>query len=412
MENYTAIIVGGGAAGMMCALRLKRRGVGVLLLERNDRLGRKLSATGNGQGNVTNEDMSAEHYFSSTGSAAPVLGRFGKDDLLDFLHELGGLFSADGEGRVYPASRQASSVTDIFRFALAESGVRIALGEKVLSARRASGGFLVSTEKGEYASRALVLACGGKASPHFGSDGSGYELAAGFGHTVTALASSLVRLKTERGFIAGLKGIRCDCRVVLSRPCAHEKKRGEVFADTAVRGDVLFTESGLSGDAIFRLSARVREGDELCLDFLPDFGTEEVVSLLQKKAEKNPRMRAEDLLRCVVHGAVGRAALRRCNIAPDSPAHDIFPKLAYLAGMLTFYPVKVTGTEGFANAQVTKGGVPLSELDSELMSRRAEGLYFAGELLDIDGECGGYNLQWAFSSGAVVADAIAERFGK
>ena len=110
MENYTAIIVGGGAAGMMCALRLKRRGVGVLLLERNDRLGRKLSATGNGQGNVTNEDMSAEHYFSSTGSAAPVLGHFGKDDLLDFLHELGGLFSADGEGRVYPASRQASSV--------------------------------------------------------------------------------------------------------------------------------------------------------------------------------------------------------------------------------------------------------------------------------------------------------------
>ena len=185
-----------------------------------------------------------------------------------------------------------------------------------------------------------------------------------------------------------------------------------MFADTAVRGDVLFTENGMSGDAIFRLSARVREGDELCLDFLPDFGTEEVVSLLKKKAEKNPQMRAEDMLRCVVHGAVGRAALRRCNIAPDSPAHDILPKLAYLAGMLTFYPVKVTGTEGFANAQVTKGGVPLSELDSELMSRKAEGLYFAGELLDIDGECGGYNLQWAFSSGAVVADAIAERFGK
>lgn len=410
MKNCTVIVVGGGPAGMMCALKLAQTGIKrVILFDRNDRLGRKLSATGNGQGNITNEDMSPRHYFSSSGGAEYVLGQFGKEKLLQFLRRLGGLFVPDKEGRYYPASRQASSVTDLFRFALAESGVEIRLGEKVLSAARKSGGFSVRTEKGEYFSHCLVLACGGKASPHFGSDGYGYMLAQGFGHTVTPLAPSLVRLKTEREFVKGLKGIRSDCRVLYSRPYPGGKKGGMIFSQSATRGDVLFTDSGVSGDAVFRLSAHVREGDELHINFLPDFGESEVVALLREKAENYPQMRAEDLLRGVVHGAIGRVALRRCNIAPDARATDVFSKLPYLAGMLSFYSVKITGTEGFENAQVTKGGVPLNELDETLMSRKTEGLYIIGELLDIDGDCGGYNLQWAFSSGAVAADAIARR---
>lgn len=408
MKHYSVIIVGGGPAGMMCALCLAKKGMqGVLLLERNDRLGKKLSATGNGQGNVTNADMAAEHYFSETGSAESVLTAFGKDELLHFLRSLGGLFSADDEGRVYPASRQASSVTDLFRFALAESGVTVRLGEKVSSARKEGENFEVCTEAGRYSARTLVLACGGKASPHFGSDGSGYALAQSFGHTITPLSPSLVRLKAEKEHIRGLKGVRSDCRVSLSR--ARGEGEDTALRSPVVRGDVLFTEGGLSGDAVFRLSAFAREGDELDIDFLPDFSEREIASLLFEKAGRYPNMRAEDLLRCVVHGAIGRVVLRRCGIRAEESSEVTAQRIPKLALVMKRYAVRITGTEGFANAQVTKGGVRLNELDKTLMSRKADGLYIVGELADIDGECGGYNLQWAFSSGAVAADAIVGR---
>ena len=213
MKEYAAIIVGGGASGMFCALRLAESGVkDVLLLERNDRLGRKLSATGNGQGNVTNTAMSAEHYFSGdAGRVASVLARFGAEDLIGALSVLGGIFLPDAVGRVYPASRQAASVTDLLRFAL-EGRVEVRTGVRVLSARRDGALFSVRTDGGkEFRGRALVLACGGKAAPHFGTDGSGYGLARAFGHTVTPLRPSLVQLKTEQTYIRGLKGVRADC---------------------------------------------------------------------------------------------------------------------------------------------------------------------------------------------------------
>lgn len=409
MREYAAIIVGGGAAGMFCALRLAEAGVtDVLLLERNDRLGRKLSATGNGQGNVTNAHMGAEHYFTDAPDAVvSVLDRFGKDDLLRELTSLGGLFEADEVGRVYPTSRQAASVTDLLRFAL-EGRVEVRLGARVRSARRSGGKFFVQTEGEEFCARSLALACGGRAAPHFGTDGDGYALARAFGHTVTPLRPSLVQLKTEQAYIRGLKGVRADCAVRI------------VGSPVCMCGDLLFTDYGVSGDAIFRISAFCGEGDVLSVDFLPGRAAGEVERLLRAKAARYPAMRKEDLLRGVVNSSVGKCLTKYSanadfsqfqaqNTAERGKIRKNMDDLARLAHSVKDFRLPVVGTLGFDYAQVTKGGVPLAEVDEGLMSLRADGLYLLGELLNVDGECGGYNLQWAFSCGAVAADAIAGR---
>lgn len=408
MKEYAAIIVGGGASGMFCALRLAESGVkDVLLLERNDRLGRKLSATGNGQGNVTNTAMSAEHYFSGdAGRVASVLARFGAEDLIGALSALGGIFLSDAVGRVYPASRQAASVTDLLRFAL-EGRVEVRTGVRVLSARRDGALFSVRTDGGkEFRGRALVLACGGKAAPHFGTDGSGYGLARAFGHTVTPLRPSLVQLKTEQAYIRGLKGVRADCAVRLLPGAAAAKGMPASKGDVCLRGDLLFTDYGVSGDVIFRLSAFCREGDVLSVDFLPDCAPSAVAAAIRGKAERYPQMRGEDLLRGIVNSAVGKCLAKYSANAPFSQDRGLADRLA---ACVKDFRLPVVGSLGFDYAQVTKGGVPLGEVDDDLMSRRAEGLYLLGELLDVDGECGGYNLQWAFSCGAVAASAVAGR---
>ena len=408
MKEYAAIIVGGGASGMFCALRLAESGVkDVLLLERNDRLGRKLSATGNGQGNVTNTAMSAEHYFSGdAGRVASVLARFGAEDLIGALSALGGIFLPDAVGRVYPASRQAASVTDLLRVAL-EGRVEVRTGVRVLSARRDGALFSVRAEGGkEFRGRALVLACGGKAAPHFGTDGSGYGLARAFGHTVTPLRPSLVQLKTEQTYIRGLKGVRADCAVRLLPGVAAAKGMPASKGDICLRGDLLFTDYGVSGDVIFRLSAFCREGDVLSVDFLPDCAPSAVAAAIRGKAERYPQMRGEDLLRGIVNSAVGKCLAKYSANAPFSQDRGLADRLA---ACVKDFRLPVVGSLGFDYAQVTKGGVPLGEVDDDLMSRRAEGLYLLGELLDVDGECGGYNLQWAFSCGAVAAAAVAGR---
>ena len=408
MKEYAAIIVGGGASGMFCALRLAESGVkDVLLLERNDRLGRKLSATGNGQGNVTNTAMSAEHYFSGdAGRVASVLARFGAEDLIGALSALGGIFLPDAVGRVYPASRQAASVTDLLRFAL-EGRVEVRTGVRVLSARRDGALFSVRTDGGkEFRGRALVLACGGKAAPHFGTDGSGYGLARAFGHTVTPLRPSLVQLKTEQTYIRGLKGVRADCAVRLLPGVAAAKGMPASKGDVCLRGDLLFTDYGVSGDVIFRLSAFCREGDVLSVDFLPDCAPSAVAAAIRGKAERYPQMRGEDLLRGIVNSAVGKCLAKYSANAPFSQDRGLADRLA---ACVKDFRLPVVGSLGFDYAQVTKGGVPLGEVDDDLMSRRAEGLYLLGELLDVDGECGGYNLQWAFSCGAGAASAVAGR---
>lgn len=360
---------------MACAIFLARKGCLVTVLERGERLGKKLSATGNGQGNVTNIHMSAEHYHSDNASAvAAALNTFGWQETVSFLESLGGIFLPDARGRVYPASRQASSVTDLLRRELTRLGVSICFGAQVQSITY-DDKFTLAWAGGQMTADAVVLAAGGCAAPNFGTDGNAYALAKKFSHTVTELTPALVQLRCDPAAVRGLKGIRVDANAELFR----QNKR--IYA---ARGDVLFTESGLSGDAVFRLSSYAKKGDTVTLDLLPDVPEEKLLKAYRTGGD----------LVCVVNNGLARVLEKRAR------GEEI-------AELVKKFPLGITGTLGFAYAQVTKGGIPLFETDAHFMSKRQKDLYFAGEILNVDGECGGYNLQWAFSSAYCVAEGIA-----
>ena len=376
-------VIGGGAAGLLAAVRLLQAGKHITLFERGERLGRKLSATGNGQGNVTNLHMGAEHYHTDDPALlARALQRFGAEETIAFLETLGGVFLPDARGRVYPAGRQASAITDLFRRELSRLNTDIRLSSQVTSLRREKNGFALSTAAGCDRFSAVLLAAGGCAAPNFGTDGSAFSLVKPLGHTVLPLSPVLVQFRCDAGEVRGLKGIRIDAGLTILRAGK------EVYR---VRGDVLFTESGLSGDAVFRASSYAEAGDTAVLDLLPDVESERIEAALR-------RGEGADCLLCLVNNGLGRFLYKKCE-----------GDRRRLAALLKGFSVPLKGTLGFAYAQATRGGVPLSEVTDELESRLVPNLFFAGEMLNVDGDCGGYNLQWAFASAYIASEALSCR---
>lgn len=386
---------------MICAALINERHGKVLLLERSDRLGKKLSATGNGQGNLTNVNFGCSHYFTQNSAERDkierILSNATEKDLIHFFEGLGGLFSADERGRVYPTCRQASSLTDLLRYHLSGGNAEIALSSKVTDVKRDGKGFMltVQTEQGEERifSENVVICAGGKAAKNFGTDGNGYSLAKPFSHTVTPLYPALVQLKTDARKTKSLKGIR----VMNAKVSAYD---GEKLLKTT-RGDLIFTEYGVSGDAIFKISSFVTQFAErntvtLCVDLLPEISENVLYSTLIEKS-KNANVDRQELLCGILNNQIGRLIMKE--------SEDIKTVVEKVKKFL----IKVTGTLGFDYAQVTKGGIPLNEVDEQLQSKYQKGLYFAGEILDVDGECGGYNLQWAFSSAVTVANALNKK---
>ncbi len=394
------LIIGGGASGMMAALTAAEQpGNAVTLLERQSRVGRKLLATGNGRCNLTNLDLAATHYHGARPDfAVPALSRFGLDDTLRFFRSLGLLTVADDTGRVYPLSDQANSVLDVLRFALETRGVSVVCSCDVIEVKKKARGYEAISATGErYFCDRLIVAAGSCAGKKLGGTKSGYRLLGMLGHSCTPLSPSLTQIKTDQTHVRALKGVRADALVQL-------RQNGRLIAHEA--GEVQFTDFGLSGPVAFSLSreAGLLDGAELALDFLRAYGCADVDALLQNKRAAMGALPAAELLSGMLHARLGGVIMRRALGSLQRPAGALTDaELTQVRQQLRCFTLPVTGVMGMENAQVTAGGIVTDEFDPQtLESRLAPGVFATGEVLDIDGDCGGYNLQWAWSSGRLA----------
>ncbi len=388
-------IVGAGASGMVAALAAAENAENtVLLFERQARVGRKLLATGNGRCNLTNLQASAGVYHGNQPSFAEnALQVFPVEKTLSWFEALGLYSVAEESGRVYPYSDQANSVVDILRFALQKDNIRVLTGCEVSRVRKDGDVFTLEAEQECFTCDRLIVACGGLAGTKLGGSMFGYRLLRSFGHSITRLRPALVQLKSSWNGCVALKGVRCNCHGTIY----HD---GVLFAQS--QGELQFTEYGLSGPLIFEISrdACHEKGEWSCvLDFLPQMDRERLKQILLAKRMSN--LPGEELFTGILHNRLGRVLAAAVGIKSKTPiaalsADDISAACQAAKG----FRVALTEPMGMENAQVTAGGACTEEFNSITMeSRLIPGLYACGEVLDIDGDCGGYNLQWAWSSG-------------
>lgn len=391
-------IIGGGASGIAAALAAAETETAqVILMERQARVGRKLQATGNGRCNLTNLHAASGGYHGEDETFSQyAIGQFGPEATLAWFRQLGLFTVAEASGRVYPYSDQANSVVDVLRFALEKPNITVKLGFEVEKVKKIAAGFRVEAREETVVCDRLIIACGGLAGTKLGGSMSGYKLLRSLGHHCTKLRPALVQLKTGWSGVAGLKGVRANCHAVILH-------NGERFSEST--GELQFTEYGLSGPVIFEISRDACQGGGawLCrLDFLPEIGAEVLkAELLRRKTTALP---ASELLTGILHNRLGRILTREAGISGSRAISELSEyELGQAVRAVKGFNVSLTEALGMDAAQVTAGGILTGEFDGKTMeSRLVPGLYACGEVLDVDGDCGGYNLQWAWSSGRLA----------
>ena len=399
-------ILGGGASGMAAALAARERlDNRVLVLERQNRVGRKLLATGNGRCNLTNENAcSARYHGTDPAFAEPALGRFGVQETLQRFRSLGLLTRTEPGGRVYPLSDSAGSVVDALRLAMDARGVETICSFEAAGARVQDGRFLVTSSDGKSIEcDRLIIACGGMAGARLGGTDSGYALLHSFGHNRTALRPSLVQLKTENTWTRPMKGVRTQAGLTL-------EQGSSILSDAF--GEVQFTDYGVTGPAIFDLSraaSSASSGAVVVLRLLPELEAVDIMNYLNDRRNCFPNYKLENLLTGTLHNTIARTLIRRAGLSLDAALYSLSDDaINRVFRLLCRFELPLMGTLGFSDAQVTAGGVETAGFDPETMeSRLVPGLYACGEVLDIDGDCGGFNLQWAWSSGTLAGLSAA-----
>lgn len=399
-QHYDAIIIGGGASGLMCAIAAKRKNprMSVAIIEKNDRVGKKLLSTGNGRCNLTNTNVAPDKYVGSGAKklVGAVLQKYNVQSLLDYFGTLGLLTSKDSEGRYYPLSRQASTVLDVLRFNCEALGIEMICGEAVTKVA-AEKGFSVTTKQNVYTAKKLVIAAGSPAAPKLG--GSRIE-ALFLGHKAAPFSAALCPVTVRSDILKSLKGLRVQAEVKL------ESDKGVVKSE---RGEVQFNEDNLSGICVFDLSLFAKPDMRISLDLLPDISEKELYNILIKNKELFANHTIDNLLTGILQKRMAQAVLKSAGVKDFSRScftlgDGELGSIAKTAKSLCF---SITGNAGFDRAQACRGGVLCGQIDPVTMqSLLVKNLYFCGEALDVCGECGGYNLHFAFAGGIIAGESL------
>jgi len=398
MSSREIAVIGGGAAGMVAAISAARNGSKVTVYEANDRMGKKILATGNGRCNLTNITATKKDYHGQNLDVmSDIIERFWVGETLDFFSELGLVYKVEDEGKVYPYSNHAASVLDVLRFEIERLNIDVKYKFEVKDIVKKNNGFSIlsyNSERG-YADK-IIITTGGKASPASGSKGGGYPLLEKFGHRTTMLFPSLVQIKLKSSELKQLNGLKITGNI-----SAREGKK--ILNKSS--GEILFTDYGISGPAVFSISriAGEKSGCIFDIDMMPEYSVEDISEILKK--QRSIMRVVEELFVGVINKRIGQVIIRSCtNLKMNESIEKITDKdITNMAQKIKCYSVESCGTMSWNNAQVTAGGVVTDDFDNKtLESKLIKGVYAAGEVLDVDGDCGGYNLQWAWSSGYVA----------
>ncbi len=412
MFYHDIIIIGGGASGIIAAITAKDLGMDVAIIDASPRICKKLLTTGNGRCNISNNNIHPP--FKGYHSENPnfffnTLSNFNIDDTKNLFYTLGLPVTELENGKLYPQSLQASSVIDIFRMALEERSIPLYLDCKVCSVSKKKN-FIISTNNDNFKNflcKKLILCCGGKSAPKTGSDGSGYKLAKSFGHTIICPVPGIVQLKLDYPYLKALSGVKFN-------------GTASIFIDNNLirseEGEILFTDYGISGPPILQLSSYAAKAlnrnstVKIVIDMFPSKSTAEINNLFSTHFSIFNYREISSALIGLINKKLIPVLLKDCNIKDiHIPCSNVdWKDLKTFISRLKHWEFTCMDTNGFSNAQVTVGGVNTKEINSTtLESKLQKNLYFCGEIMDVHGDCGGFNLQWAWSSGVIAAKSAS-----
>ena len=403
--NKKIAVIGGGAAGMMAAIQAADAGALVDLYERNDRVGKKLLATGNGRCNFSNLDMQKKAYYGSAVALYDNLfSIFGVRETVAFFNRQG-MLTKDRNGYLYPLSEQASTVLDILRFSLEQYKVHI-YTDSIITAIRQDKKMQIVSPAFKRTYDAVILASGGMAAPKTGSDGNGYRLAEKLGHHINTVVPALVQLRCHEDFFKMVSGVRIEAKLTL---CINGEEKN------SVQGELQLTDYGISGIPVFQFSRQAayalydKKKVSVIIDFLPNQSAESYEALWKERWERQSGQTLEQFLTGLSNKKINQLIIKLAGCSAHDMAGNIpAEKRKAIERLYRSLTVFIRETNGFEQAQVSAGGIPAEELTEQLESKYIPNLFFAGEIIDMDGICGGYNLQWAWTSGAVAGRAAAK----
>lgn len=404
MKKYDIAIIGAGASGLMAALKASNSNKSVVVVEGNTKQGKKLLTTGNGRCNIANKNIDISHFHGDSDEISELLKLYPWQKIAEEFEKIGIFFVADNEGRLYPKSLQATSVLKALSDSLAEKAVNLITDFKLETAVKQKNLFILTAENGlSFSCEKLILACGGMASPKHSGNTFGYEIAKQLGHSVTKLMPTLTKFSCEDKFIKPLSGVKAKCKASLM----HQNK--EVYSEV---GEMIFGDKTLSGICLFNLSIHANKyfakGENLKIkfDFMPKDSEDLICENVYKIIKNRPLMQCGDILNGFLNSKLGFSLVKKSGIDPMLEIKFLSEKqVLKIVHMIKSFSLEVSFHKKWETAQVTDGGIPLKEIDvSTMQSKICPSLYFAGEILNIHGDCGGYNLYWAWLCGMIAGE--------